>query len=145
MTDKEIVSEIMTRTVKTANSSEKVKQALQIMVSNDIGSLVVVENGKPVGILTERDITRRLLKGGDIMTSSIGDLCSKPLIAVKPDTPIWEAFETMLRKKIRRLPILENQKLAGIVTERDLFKWVVKVTYEPNIPPDLKKLIQQAQ
>jgi CBS domain-containing protein len=50
----------------------------------------------------------------------------------------------MLRRKIRRLPVVQKDKLVGIVTERDLFKWVVKLVYEPNIPDDLKSLVAQS-
>lgn len=72
-----------------------------------------------------------------------GNAASKPLIAVPPEEEIWEAFGIMLENKVRRLPVLKDGKLVGIVTERDLFKWVVRVIYEPNIPKRIKGLIAQ--
>jgi CBS domain-containing protein len=65
------------------------------------------------------------------------------VISISPKTEAWEAFTTMLRKKIRRLPVEEKGKLVGMVTERDLFKWVVRVFYEPNIPDEFKELVAQ--
>jgi CBS domain-containing protein len=139
--DKDTVAEIMSRNVFTLSPQNRTIDALDAMVEKDIGSVPIVENGQIVGIITERDIVREITKSFDYLERKLGETGRKKVITVQPNTPLWETFVLLLRNKIRRLPVLENGKLVGIVTERDLFKWVVRVAYEPNIPEDLKKLI----
>ncbi len=134
---------IMTKKVITVPAKEKVSKALDIMSKNDIGSLVVVDQDQPVGIVTERDIVRRLVKNRKTTDASVEDLMSHPLITAEPQTPSWEAFRIMLKKRIRRLPLVEKGKLVGIVTERDLFRWVLLVAYEPHLPEDIKEVVEK--
>jgi len=139
------VGAIMTKNPLTIGPDAPVKKALQIMIKKDIGSLVVVKKGEPIGIVTERDVTRRSLppaRARAVYQNSVTRLMSRPLVTVPSNTPVWEAFETMVTKKIRRLPIVEQGRLLGIVTERDLFKWVLRVFYEPNIPDRIKKFLE---
>jgi CBS domain-containing protein len=139
------VRAVMTRTPITITPDTPVRKALQIMIKRDIGSLIVMKNGKPVGIITERDVTRRSLrpeKTKGVYGRPVTRLMTRPLITVPPTTPVWEAFETMVTKKIRRLPVVEQDRLVGLVTERDLFKWVIRVFYEPNIPDRIKKFLE---
>ncbi len=134
---------IMTKKVITVSAKEKVSKALAIMAKHDIGSLVVVDKGQPVGILTERDIVRRLVKDWKIPDVPVDDLMSHPLITAEPETPSWEAFRIMLKKRIRRLPLVDGGKLVGIVTERDLFRWVLLVAYESQLPEDIKEIVEK--
>jgi CBS domain-containing protein len=139
------VGAVMTKTPVTIKPDTTVRKALQLMIKKDIGSLVVVKNEAPVGIVTERDVTRRSLRPAQakgVYDRPVTRLMSRPVVAVPPTTPIWEAFEIMVTKKIRRLPIVERGRLVGIVTERDLFKWVIRVFYEPNIPDRIKKFVE---
>jgi CBS domain-containing protein len=132
----------MSTKVVTVKSTEKASKALQMMVRHKIGSIVVVDKGKPVGILTERDVTTRMAKGQNVRGMIVRNIMSKPLVTIGPSAQIWQAVEQMVRKDIRRLPVMEGDKLVGIITERDIFRWVIKVAYEPNIPEDLRKLIE---
>lgn len=135
----------MTRTPVTIKADATVRKALQVMIKKDIGSLIVVKDGEPVGIVTERDVTRRSLRPAKVKgvyDRPVSRSMSRPLITMPPATPVWEAFEIMVTKKIRRLPIVEQGRLVGIVTERDLFKWVIRVFYEPNIPDRIKKFLE---
>ena len=141
--DRDTVSEVMTKTVFTLPPSKKTIDALDAMVKRDIGAVVVVESRKITGIITERDIVREITKSFDYLDRKLLETSKRTVITVEPKTPLWEAFALMLKNKIRRLPVVKNGKLVGIVTERDLFKWAVKVAYEPNIPEDLRKLIAQ--
>jgi CBS domain-containing protein len=114
------------------------------MAKLDIGSLIVTSGGRAVGVVTERDVVKVVARGGAAsLRKRLDSVASKPVVTVSPTTEIWEAFTLMLKKKIRRLPVVERGKVVGIVTERDLLKWVVGVFYEPNIPADVKKLITQ--
>jgi CBS domain-containing protein len=132
----------MSNKIVSVRSTEKVNKALRTMVRKKIGSIIVMEKGKPVGILTERDISTRTAKGQKVLNMITGKIMSKPLITVPPSCQVWEAVEQMLRKDIRRLPVVDGDKLVGMVTERDVFRWVIKVAYEPNIPEDIARLIE---
>lgn len=141
--ERDTVSEVMTKTVFTLSPNKKTIDALDAMVKKDIGAVVIVNRTAITGIITERDIVREITKSFDYLERKLADTGARSVITVEPGTPLWEAFALMLKNKIRRLPVVKNKKLVGIVTERDLFKWAVKVAYEPNIPADLRKLIAQ--
>lgn len=141
-TPTEEVSAIMSTKVVTVEASEKVSEALRTMVRHKIGSIIVVEKGQPLGILTERDVTTRIAKGQNLRTMSVKKVMSKPLITIAPSMEIWKAVEEMVRDDIRRLPVIDNDKLVGMVTERDMMYWLIRVAYEPNMPGDLKKLLE---
>jgi len=141
---KDIVGSVMSKTVRTVPADQPLWTAVERMATHDIGSVVVMKDVSPVGILTERDVIKELArKKAKGLDGPCGGLASKPLITVAPDTKVWDAFTIMLRNQIRRLPVMRDGKLVGIITERDLFKWVVRVIYEPNLPADIAKLIMQ--
>ena len=138
----ELVSAVMSTKVVTVKTTDKVSKALQMMVRHKIGSIIVVDKGKPVGILTERDVSTRMARGQNVRGMAVGRVASKPLVTISPSAEVWRAVEQMVRKDIRRLPIMEGDRLVGIITERDVFRWVIRVAYEPNIPEDLARLIE---
>lgn len=141
---KDTVASIMNKTVRSISSKATVDAALRAMAEYDTGGLVIVEDGAPVGIVTERDIIRKIIrknwKGFD---EPVFDVASKHLITVPPNMEIWKAFTLIVRKKIRRLPVEDHGKLVGVVNEWDLFRWAVRVFYEPDIPAELAKLLTQ--
>lgn len=141
-TPRDQVSTIMSTKVVTAKPTDKINVALRAMVRNKIGSIIVAEKGKPLGIFTERDVATRVSKGQNLRTMMLKKAMSKPLVTVPPDTEIWHAVELMIRDDLRRLPVIENDKLVGMVTERDVVYWLLKVAYEPSMPEDLKKLLE---
>jgi len=141
-TPSEDVSVIMSTKIVTAKGNEKVSVALRAMVRHKIGSIIVVDKGNPIGILTERDVTTRLAKGQNLRTMAVKNAMSKPLVTVAPSMEIWKAVEQMVRNDIRRLPVIDGDKLVGMVTERDMLYWLVKVAYEPNMPEDLRNLLE---
>jgi len=138
----ETVSAIMSTKVVTVKASDKVSKALQTMVRHKIGSIVVVERGKPVGILTERDVSTRMAKGQKVRGMIARNVMSKPLVTIAPSAEVSQAVEQMVRKDIRRLPVIDDDRLVGMVTERDIFRWMIKVAYAPNIPEDLRRLVE---
>ena len=138
---RDTVEAVMSSQVFSLGPSARTLDALDAMVQNDIGSVPVVDNGKLVGIITERDIVKEITKSFDYLAKPLSETGKRSVVTVTRSTPLWEAFATLLRNKIRRLPVVDEGRLIGIVTERDLFKWVVRVAYEPNIPDDLKDLV----
>jgi len=135
------LSEIMTTKVVTVDISERVEEALRLMVKFDVGSIIVVDKQKPVGIITERDITRAALRGDSLLRLPVRSLMSRPLQTTTPNMEIWRTFELMLKLGVRRLPVVDNDKLVGIVTEKDLTRWVLRIFYEPNLPEEVQGLI----
>ena len=143
--DRDVLSSIMTSEVLTVDVNAKVEEALQVMVKADVGSVVVTENGSPVGVVTERDVTRSSIRGNQLLSLPVSQLMSKPLQTASPDTEIWRAFETMLKLGVRRLPIMKDDRLVGIVTEKDLTRWVLSVFYEPNVPQEFRSLVRSSK
>jgi len=136
------LSEIMTSKVITVDISERVEEALRLMIKFDVGSVIVTDRQKPVGIITERDITRASLRGDSLLKIPVRGLMSKPVQFVGPNTEVWKAFETMLKLGVRRLPVVDDEKLVGMVTEKDLTRWVLRIFYEPNLPEEIRMLVQ---
>lgn len=124
------VRELMTVGVVTASPEETVASALRRMIDHDIGAVVVAEGEIPVGVFTERDVTRRVLTDPDLLERPVGEVMSSPVVTTEPDEEIVTVFETMTARKIRRLPVVEGGRLVGILTERDLLRWVDAVAKE---------------
>jgi CBS domain-containing protein len=124
------VGEIMTRDVITVSPADTVERAVRLMVEHEIGSVVVVDGDRPVGVFTERDLTRRILEDTELLQRKIEDVMSAPVVVTRPDVQMIEAFDLMNARNIRRLPIVEDERIVGIVTERDLLKWVGAVAAE---------------
>lgn len=135
------LSEIMTRKLVTIDISERVEEALRLMIKYDVGSVIVTDGEKPVGIITERDVSRASLRGDSLLRLPVRSFMSRPLQTVSSDMDIWRAFEVMLKLGVRRLPVVDDEKLVGIVTEKDLTRWVLRIFYEPNLPVEIKSLV----
>jgi len=140
-----LLSEIMTTKVVTLDITERVEEALRLMVKFDIGSVVVTDKQKPVGIVTERDITRAALRGDSLLKLPVRSLMSRPLQTVSPNMETQAVLEAMLKLGVRRLPVVDGEKLMGIVTEKDLMRWVLRMFYEPNLPNEIRALVANPQ
>lgn len=121
----------MTKGLKTAKSSESVRDVASIMNQNDIGSVVITENENnfPVGIITERDIVSIAGTTEILMLELLArDIMSKPVITINAKSSIRDAIQTMQLKNIRRLPVFDNEKrmAVGIVTCKDIFRALIK-------------------
>jgi CBS domain-containing protein len=130
MSAEDVVGKIMRKNVVTVQGHQTVRDALKLMVKNNIGCVVVVEGEKPVGIFTERDIICKMLEEKDLLDMHVSKIAVRPLVTVKPSTNIVTAFELMNKNKFRRLPVVEEGRLVGIVTQTDLSFWVIKVASE---------------
>ena len=143
LVESDSVESIMTARVETVKLKESLNHALKKLVKRNIGSIVVVEGEDPVGIVTERDISRCVVKGAKALKTQVKNLMSSPLITVARSTNIQDAITMMLKHGIRRLPVVEQGKLVGFVSERDLLRWVLRITYEPHIPPEIKEILER--
>ncbi|MCL6579488.1 MAG: CBS domain-containing protein [Candidatus Bathyarchaeota archaeon] len=117
------IRHIMVHKVITVKKEATVEEAVELMNKYEIGCLVVVENGKPVGIITERDLLKRVLPKSEVIRNmKIMEVMSKPLISVEPKVQIEETAKLMFQKKIKKLPVVEKGKLVGLVSLTDLLR-----------------------
>jgi CBS domain-containing protein len=113
------VKDVMTRHVRTIAGGSSVSDAAKAMAKWKIGSLVIVEGDKPTGMLTEGDVSRLVAKGLDPRTTAV-TIGRKKLVTVSPDERIEVAAKTMADAGVKKLPVLEEGKLVGILTQTDI-------------------------
>ena len=116
------VKDVMNKDVLTLDKSTSVQEAAEHMKKLRIGCVIVTENKKPIGIITERDFVTKIAADGRPLFTDIKEVMSSPLIAIDPDETIWEASELMKEKAIHKLPVKENDEIVGIVTTSDIVK-----------------------
>ena len=131
----------MTGWVATADPERSLRDAATIMAKARLGSVIVTSKGKPVGILTEGDISRALSEGADPDKTAIKKVMSKRLITVSPDKRAEEAAKLMAEKQIKKLPVVDGGNLIGMVTQTDIvassfdlvtsLKEMVRARYRP--------------
>jgi len=118
------VRDIMSVNVVTMPPDATVFEVATSMTKMDIGSIIITEKDRPLGIITEADIVRRVIAGEkEAKTTAARDIMSSPIIHVEPGTALTEAMRVMARSNIRRVAVLKNDSLAGIITSRDLLRW----------------------
>jgi len=115
------VKDVMVKEVITVNPDTKIRDAVELMNKNEIGCLVVTRKGKPVGIMTERDVLKKIVcQSRNPEQTRVSEIMSKPLIVGRVDMDWREAAKLMLDHDIKKLPILEREKLVGLVTLTDI-------------------------
>ncbi|MCH1519397.1 MAG: CBS domain-containing protein [Nitrosopumilus sp.] len=119
------VRDIMQKNVITIESVKKAHDAAIILKEREISFLVVVKEGKPIGIVSERDIVRKIVAdNNDAQTTQLEIIMSKNFKWVEPNASIESAVQKMLNNNIRRLVVLENENLAGVITQTDLTEFL---------------------
>ena len=116
----ELVKSIMKNQVITVDSSVSIKDAAKIMTDASVGCVIVMEKNIAVGIVTERDFVRRIAATGKSLSAPVKEVMSSPLIVINPDESVWELAELMKLRRIHKVPIVQENKLVGIVTTTDL-------------------------
>ena len=111
----------------TITPGTSVYHALELMVEKNVSALLVMENEELAGIFTERDYARKVvLKGKSSKETPIGEIMTKELITVSPDSTIDECMQLMTGKYIRHLPVVNNNKLAGIISIGDVVRCIIE-------------------
>ena len=119
------VRDIMQKNVITIENVKKAHDAAIILKEKEISFLVVVKEGKPIGIVSERDIVRKIVADNrDAQTTQLETIMSKNFKWVEPNASIESAVQKMLNNNIRRLVVLENENLAGVITQTDLTEFL---------------------
>ena len=113
--------EIMTKSVTTANREMDLREVAVLLREGDMGSLPIVEEGKLVGMVTDRDIVVRAIAEGKNSATKISEVMTTEIFSVKPNDFVFEAIRLMGDKQIRRIPVVEEDgKLAGIISMADI-------------------------
>jgi CBS domain-containing protein len=113
--------DFMTKEVATIAHDKTVLDAAKLMSELGVGSLVVTQDGRPAGIVTDRDlVTKVLAKGMDVGKVKVGEIMSKPLATVSRNTPMLDIARLLDERKIRRVPVVDGDKIVGIVTSSDM-------------------------
>jgi CBS domain-containing protein len=127
------VKDIMTKEVVKISVNDDVFAAAELMNSSEIGCLVVVDGENPIGIITERDIVRRVVAKELPLETKVSKVMSKSLITIDPEASLKEAARVMSSHKIRRLPVLKQNKLVGIIVSADFVRNVKKKSVSEEI------------
>lgn len=114
------IRDVMTPNPQTVTPDDTIERAARIMRDEDTGAVPVVQDGRPIGMLTDRDIVVRAVADGESASRPVRDVITDRLVTVTPDTSTSEASELMSEHQVRRLPVVENDRLVGIVSIGDL-------------------------
>ena len=134
------VRDIMEKNVITIDINETANHAANQMKENDISFLVIFENGKPVGVVSERDFVQKLcINNQNSSDVKISDIMSYKFRLVNPTTKIEDAIQKMLNNNIRRLLILDDEKLVGVITQTDLASYLREKLMIDGTIKDIKK------
>lgn len=128
------VVEIMSTTPVTIPIDATVAEAAALIRDKHVGSLIVMQDGRPAGIVTERDIVNKIAaEDRSAKRTTVKEIMSSPLVAIYPHQEVAEAAKLMAARKIRRLPVIKEGELVGMLTENDIIRvWpqLIEVTRE---------------
>jgi CBS domain-containing protein len=127
------VKDFMTKNVITIGVNESVLYAAKLMHQQDVGDLVVIERNVPKGIVTERDLVRRVIAQKKPLETKVSEIMSYPLITIEEESSIRDAARKMVKYKIRRLPVTKKNALVGIIATSDFAKHLSKKTFSEEI------------
>jgi len=130
-----IVSDVMNKNVVVAKSDVTIKEASKVMSQYKIGSLIILKDSEIMGIITDTDIVRALAKDMDADTTIMEEIMSKKVVTIEPEKTIEDAVDLMIKHKIKRLPVVEEGKIKGIITATDI------IVVEPKLIESIASLI----
>ncbi len=118
------VGDLMTRNFIHVSPDTDLKKCAQTMVKKRVGSLIIQDNGKLKGLLTEKDIIWAIVKKSkaELKNIKVKDLMKRKVVTIRPNADITDAMEKFKKKKVKRLPVVENGKLIGFLTIKDVLK-----------------------
>ena len=135
-----LIREVMTETVVTAPPERTVREIAEMMRERNVGSVVLIEDQRPVGFLTDRDLAVSVLADGRDLGDHAADHASSPVITANAEMQVEEAAELMVRHGVRRLVIVDGERLTGIVTLDD----IASRTGDPELAAQLSARVTRA-
>ncbi len=121
----EWVHQVMKNSILSIDSSVSAYDAAKMMEDTDVGALVVMENNQPVGIITDRDFAIKVVAHAFPRDTPVRRIMSHPITFIGPHATLWVAAELMTSGKIRKLPVIDDDKVIGIITATDLINYMV--------------------
>jgi CBS domain-containing protein len=117
--------------VCSISPSSSIYDAIALMAEKQVGALLVILEGKLVGIVSERDYARKvILMGRSSKTTMVADIMSSPVIFVSPENSVGECMKIVTEHRIRHLPVMDGGRLAGVISIGDLVDWILEVQSE---------------
>jgi CBS domain-containing protein len=114
------IRDVMTPNPRTVSPADSIQSAACIMRDEDTGVVPIVDNGRAVGVVTDRDIVVRAVANGGQLSRTVGEIATNAVVCASPDMSTREAAQLMSDHQVRRLPVVENERLVGIVSIGDL-------------------------
>jgi CBS domain-containing protein len=115
------IKDVMSSDVRTCEPDATVVDVAKVMASEDVGPIPIVEGGRLVGLVTDRDLVVRVLaEGKDPQVTKVGEIASRELVTVSPDDDLDQALTLLAEHQVRRLPVVEDDRVVGIVAQADI-------------------------
>ncbi len=121
----EWVHQVMKNSILSIDSSVSAYEAAKMMEDTNVGALVVMENNQPVGIITDRDFAIKVVAHAYPRDTPVRRIMSHPITFIGPHATLWVAAELMTSCKLRKLPVIDDDKVIGIITATDLINYMV--------------------
>ena len=131
--------DIMTKSVIAVDSSITANEAAKMMEDVKVGAIIVMENNTPMGIITDRDFAVKIVAHAYQISTPVKQFMSTPLVAIGPDESVWMVADLMSTRGIRKLPVIEDDKVIGIITSTDLVNQLAISTNE-----DIRKMYHES-
>jgi CBS domain-containing protein len=120
------ISQIMNKNIISVDESVSSLHAAKMMEDTKVGSLIVLENGSPLGIVTDRDFAIKITAHSYPVDTPVRRIMSSPLISIDSNSDLWAASDLMSSSKIRTLPVIDNGTVVGIITVGDLMNHMIR-------------------
>lgn len=143
------VEDVMVKEVITIDENATVKEAAEVMNKFEIGCLIAIRKGKAMGIITERDLLKRVVADAkDANKTKVKDVMSSPLVVVEPNMDLEEAVKLMFQMKIKKLPVVDGKRLVGLISLTDIARFqpqmiriLKQLAMRQTTPKSMKKVI----
>jgi len=141
-------ADVMVKKVITVDEKASVKEATNLMNQFEIGSIITMRRGKPIGIITERDILKRIVSEGRSATKTrVKEIMSSPLVVISPNMDLEKAASLMFCNKIKKLPVTEQNRLVGLLSLTDIarvqpmIRFLQKLSETQKTPKSMQKVL----
>jgi len=118
------VKEIMSNSVVSVDSSVTATDAAKMMEDTGVGAVVVLEKNTPIGIVTDRDFAIKITAHSYPIDTPVRRIMSSPLISIDPASDLWSASDLMSTRNVRKLPVIDDDKVVGMITSSDLVRHI---------------------